>query len=83
MLTTKVILILKDQVQKSILKGKGSSASLLILSFMISCANKRPRQQESLMEKILQMCSDWNLDQPTFGKFPVLELFRHATVGGS
>jgi len=29
---------------------------------------------KSLMEKIPQMCSDWNLDQPTFGKLPVLDM---------
>lgn len=29
---------------------------------------------------MLQMCSDWNLDQPTFEKFPALELLRHTGV---
>lgn len=50
----------------------------LILPFMTDHVNRRPREQESLMEKMLQMCSDWNWDQPTSEKFPVLELLRHS-----
>lgn len=45
---------------------------------MTDHVNRRPREQESLMEKMLQMCSGWNWDQPTSEKFPVLELLRHS-----